>query len=357
MRSCIHKLALLLALLMFIGTTTVNAVAAAPAEQFSGTTASSSAEETQPSIDDYPFEIPEGTKYYRSSHGHGSGRWGIVSDGNIYTDSPCYAGCDGYSWEDEKGRVLKSDYQEGVPDIEIPAPPVGATRLMVHFHGVVFRNGWIDEAYCKRREANTEEINIPVRKPDHQNAAVYDPQTNPEPEPEKAPGVFKTEEEQGVEEVAKEIGDVVQSDEAGKTVLVIDFSGSMASNQREVLRLIETFDLDSFESIWVFADDAQCVTAQQLKERDFDVGSATYMYKSLNRVWDNNPDVENMILISDLQGYGRESLKENSKIKSVTIYDTEWNIETWLDSADQEMLDTFAIAWPEASITWNDIEG
>lgn len=354
MESCIRKLALLLALLMFIGATTVNAVAAAPAEQFSGTTASSSAEETQPSIDDYPFEIPEGTKYYRSSYGHGSGRWGIVSDGNIYTDSPCYAGRDGYSWEDEKGRVLMSDYQEGVPDIEIPAPPIGATRLMVHFHGVVFRNGWIDNDNCTRRTANTEEIIIPVRKPFPQQAPLYDPQPNPEPEaePEKVPGVFKTEEEQEVEEVAKEIGDIAQSENAKKTVLVIDFSGSMAPNQAEVLRLIETFDLDAFESIWVFASRAKSVTAQQLNENDFRVGSSTYMYKALNIVQENEPNAENIILISDLRGYGWEELAENSKIKNVTVYDPVWN-----DSTDQKELDAFAAAWPEASITWNDIEG
>lgn len=157
-------------------------------------------------------------------------------------------------------------------------------KLFKHFYTVEYRNGWVDSEDVSRidTEIDTEQ---PV-------AEV----------PEK---------------VVKRISDDIKVGQ--KTSIIIDFSGSMYDNQRQVIELLEELEFGSNTNIIVFAEKFKVVTPMELKERNFDVGVSTHMFKALNKAAELG--TEKLIIISDLLTYeDEEEILPNPKLNSVTIY-------------------------------------
>lgn len=269
-----------------------------------------------------PYIIKEGTVYYETSYQFGSGRNGTVNEKNEYITIPCYAGINGYSFLDENGNVLKSDYIESENDISIPEAPEGAVRLFKHFKSTSYRNGWVDAGQVILNEDITS---------DEEEKELLD-------EPEQ---VKERPEEQKPEEIVEDIQSDIQKEDK-KTTISIDFSGSMSDNQREVVKLIETLDFNENTTIIVFASRYEVITKEQLISRDFSVGNSTYMIEALNKAIELG--TEHLIVISDLQTSTGE-LEKSETLKSVVIYDPDDNYE---DAIVDEMLKP---TWDKATIS------
>lgn len=269
-----------------------------------------------------PYLIEDGARYYESSYAFGSGRNGTVTPANPYTTEPCYAGINGYSYLDESGYILDAKYDESTSNIPIPQAPEGATKLFLHFHTTDYRNGWVDSDFVVEAHANTP------------------PTTTTTLLPTSAPL------EQEPEEIIEDIEVILQEDK--KTSIVIDYSGSMSDNQREVIDLLATLDLDSNVNIIVFASYHEVITQEQLKTGDFYVGSSTYLFPALDEA--TALGTEQLILISDLQNQDLSGIRTNLALQTVIIYDPDGlpiahNLQKQFDSQ-----------WPNATISRIKIE-
>lgn len=235
------------------------------------------------------YVIQKGAVYHESAFGFGTGRRGVVCEDNPYTVNPCYAGINGYAYLDAEGKVLLSEYDESTTDIDIPPAPEGTFKLYKHFRTANYRNGWVDSnCVMKVTEKKEEPLEFSEDTP---------------VEPEK---------------VVDKISQDVKKDM--KTCIVIDYSGSMADNQREVVDLLGTIEFNANTTIIVFADTFEIVTHEELKNEQFDVGGATHMYQAINEAI--KIGTEQLIIISDLQTYDDVELMESSdKLRKVTIYD------------------------------------
>lgn len=239
--------------------------------------------------DSLEYVIQKGSIYYESASAFGTGRRGVVCEDNPYTVNPCYAGINGYAYLDEKGRVLLSEYDESTTDIDIPPAPEGTFKLYKHFRTANYRNGWVDSNCVMKVPEKTEET------------LEFSEDTPVEPE-----------------KVVDKISQDVKKDM--KTCIVIDYSGSMADNQREVVNLLGSIQFNDNTTIIVFADTFEIVTHEELTNEDFYVGGATHMYQAINGALELG--TEQLIIISDLQTYADEKLMAASDtIRKVTIYD------------------------------------
>lgn len=239
--------------------------------------------------DGLEYVVQKGSTYYESAFGFGTGRRGVVCKDNPYTVNPCYAGINGYAYLDEEGRVLVSEYDESTTDIYIPPAPEGTFKLYKHFRTANYRNGWVDSNCVMKVSKKTEE---PLE---------FSEDTPVEPE-----------------KVVDKISQDIKKDM--KTCIVIDYSGSMADNQREVVNLLGSIEFNDNTTIIVFADTFEIVTHEELTNEDFFVGGATHMYQAINGALELG--TEQLIIISDLQTYADEKLMAASDtIRKVTIYD------------------------------------
>lgn len=266
---------------------------------------------------DFPYVIKEGTVYYESSYNFGSGRKGIVNEENSYTTIPCYAGINGYAFLDENGNIIDSAYIESENDIFIPESPEGAVKLFKHFKSTFYRNGWID--------SNNIVIN------GIENTLDEESLENPT--------------EQKPEEIFEHISNDIQQ-ENQKTTIVIDFSGSMSDNQREVVELLKTLEFNENSTIIVFGNKYEVITPEQLISEDFYVGGGTKMIKALNEAISLR--TEHLIIISDLDThdkYDGSILEKSETLKSVIVYDPDDGSE---DAIIDEML---KITWDNAIIS------
>lgn len=285
-----------------------------------------------------PYIVKEGTIYYESAYDFGSGRMGIVSSENEYTTDPCYARINGYAFLDENGNVIKSDYYEDIDDIIMPLSPpnivtsleelisaleeeAGITAIWVHFESSFYRNGWVD--FDNIILNDVEHILVAEEEIKEQHA------------------------EQEPEEVVEHIEQEIKKDEQ-KTTIVIDFSGSMYDNQKEVVQLLTTLDFNDYTTIIAFAEDYQVITKEQLASGDFYVGGGTHMFKALNAL--DSIGTDSLIIISDLATHDliyedNVELKPNSRLKSVVIYDPDDGDE---DSIVDEVLKP---TWSQATVS------
>ncbi len=270
-----------------------------------------------------PYIIKEGTVYYETSYQFGSGRNGTVNEKNEYITIPCYAGINGYSFLDENGNVLKSDYIESENDISIPEAPEGAVKLFKHFKSTSYRNGWVDAGQVIPNETITTTSDVTTI-----------PDEEPEEEKEKP-------EEQNPEEIVEDIKNDIQKEDK-KTTIIIDFSGSMSDNQSEVVELLETLDFNENTTIIVFASIYEVITKEQLASRDFNVGTSTYLIEALNKAMEL--ETEHLIVISDLQTNIGE-IEKSETLKSVVIYDPDDGEE------DDFIMNKFESVWDKADIS------
>lgn len=266
-----------------------------------------------------PYIIKNGATYYESSYHFGSGRRGIVNEENPYTTIPCYAGINGYSFLDKNGYVLDSSYVESEDDIFIPEAPEGTVKIFKHFKSTLYRNGWVDS-----------------------DDVILNEDKYSEPLNEKG---LELPAEQKPEEIIKHINDEIQKRNQ-KTVIVIDFSGSMDDNQREVINLIETLEFNDNTTIIAFADWYKVITQEQLVSRNFYLGGGTKMISALNKAISYEP--EHLIIISDLETHDQFDgipLGESKALRSVVIYDPD---DSMNDSIVDDML---KVVWSSATIS------
>ena len=235
-----------------------------------------------------PYVVEEGTEYYESSLGFGSGRCGIVNEENIYTTTPCYSAINGYSFLDAEGRIIDYRYEESANDIYVPEAPEGTVEIFLHFKTANYRNGWVDSKsiIARNEEAYKDEeiqVNNEVAKP---------------------------------EQVVEEIQTYTRE---GKSAIIIDYSGSMSDHQRKVVELLGKLQFDENTTVIVFGDTYQMITTEQLANEDFNVGYSTHMYQALNAA--TSLGVEQIIIISDLGTYDDVKLESSEELESVIIYD------------------------------------
>lgn len=269
------------------------------------------------------YVIQDGAIYYESSAKGGSGRSAVVGEKNIYTDSPCFAALDGYSYLDGAGEPILSDYIPEEYDINIPNAPEGAFYLMVHFKTPICgRNGWV--SYEELEAVDAEKML----------------ETLPEEPVEEV-----TQEEAAPEEVVEKIERaVVEAEKMDETTVVaIDFSGSMCDNQAEVVKQLEKIEFGENTKIIVFAEISEVVTHQQLLKEEFDVGGGTHMMQALNKAISYQP--ANIIIISDLDTYDDVELEPAESLKKAVIYDPEDEM------IDSEIMEYIQSVWTEAVIT------
>lgn len=271
-----------------------------------------------------PYVIKEGTVYYETSYQFGSGRHGTVTERNEYITIPCYAGINGYSFLDENGNVLKSDYIESENDISIPEAPKGAVRLFKHFKSTSYRNGWVDAGQVLSNEL------------------ITDKESEKEPSTESQQAEERPE-EQNPEEIVESIKNQIENQNE-KTTIVIDFSGSMSDNQSEVVSLLETLDFNENTKIIVFARRYKEISKEQLESRDFYVDSSgTYMIEALNKAI--KLGTEHLIIISDLQTHERRiKIEKSDTLKSVVVYDPD-------DGDEDYIVDKFKEVWDKAEVS------
>jgi len=282
-------------------------------------TITASAAETETS--DLPYIIEEGAVYYESAFGFGSGRHGTVGNDNIYANTPCYARITGYAFLDENGYIIDSDYDEDAISISIPLIE-NFNRLFLHFATEKYTNGWVDSVHVfSANETQPSENIVPTTE-----------------EPSKT--------EQDAEEIVEAIATDIQSNTYSKSTIVIDFSGSMDDNQKEVIELLETIDFNETTSIIAFATEYAVISNQQLVNHDFYVGVTTVMFPALNEAISLGTD--NLVIISDLSisdlYYDETSLSKSNKLKNVVIYDPDDGSE------DSVVDDVFKVVWPNAEI-------
>ena len=293
MKRFLNILALLVLLLCGLA---VNAQAAEPVPATEPVSVVIAPETDQDGAEVPIYIIADGTVYYESSDAFGSGRYGVVGNGNMYTTDPCYAWLNGFSYLDEAGNILLSDFINARLNIEIPDAPEGAVALYVHFNSLSYRNGWI--------EFVQEHV---LLNPAVENEGTMG-QSNEEDTEDQSPEIIINDGKMSPEEVVEEIVSSVEEEDASTTILLMDVSGSMTDNQEEVINLLGELNLENAVPI-VFASYAQKVSWEELREHDFWVDStSTDLYEGLSKAWyylasygsfaaENNK----IILISDLE--------------------------------------------------------
>ena len=174
----------------------------------------------------FPYVISEGSSYHEISWGFGTGRTAEVSEENPFTEIPCYVQVDGYAALDSDGRVLEADYQPGksyqLPDVF----PENTSEVFVHVQGD-YRLGWTDMDNLIPSEENAQQEQQKISEGTGQ--------------------IVVNQQEETPEEVVQKILDISIQDETANTILVIDFSGSMAPHQAEVVKKLEELSLDTFD--------------------------------------------------------------------------------------------------------------
>lgn len=270
---------------------------------------------------DLPYIIEEGAIYYESAFGFGSDRHGTVGDKNPYAHTPCYARITGYAFLDDNGYIIDFDYDEDAISISVPLID-NFNSLFLHFATEKYTNGWVDSVHVFSADViQTSENTSPTTE-----------------EPSKP--------EQDAEEIVEAIATDIQSNTYSKSTIVIDFSGSMDDNQKEVVELLETIDFNETTSIIVFATDYAVISHEQLINNDFHVGGTTVMFPALNEAIGLGTD--NLVIISDLSIHDlyddETSLSASDTLKNVVIYDPD-------DSSEDSVVDdVFKVVWPNAEI-------
>ncbi len=309
------------------------------------------AEET-PDVGELQYVVKDGSLYYESSWGCGSGRYDIVGADNSYTNIPCVVGLNGYSFLDENGDVLTSDYIEEETDILIPHVPNGAVKLFMHFHGPVYRNGWTDVQNIRLRSGRETDIpeelwsffypdGLPleeideneketpiVESADSERADLHEtPQVsyNPSKEFEE---IISSADNNSVKKTPEQVADNLGTITANsKTAILVDISGSMHDCYKTVLSYLEGTEFPEDTVFVAFNEEAREVTYEELLEMVAEPKGNTDIHGALNYVT-NSLEVDTVILLSDMVQstykfvfFPRHvEIEENSTVSNLIIY-------------------------------------
>lgn len=261
-----------------------------------------------------PIIIQEGATYYESSENFGSGRYDIVDSSNPYTiPTPCIVYVNGYSFLDKNGNIIDSYYNQSEENCVIPEIPDNCVKVFVHFRTEQYRNGWTDIG----------NLNNPYKS-----------------------------ESSSVEELVKDIkNEASQSTANSKTAVVIDCSGSMSDNQKEVVNQLENINFNPNTKITVFADIIKEISKADLVDFEekywddvFGIGVGTHLEDALTSIV-SDKSIKKILLISDLQAVFFDPDKFSSDhILEFKIYDPDES------SKDYQIIQTLKLCYPKADI-------
>ncbi|MCL2383030.1 MAG: hypothetical protein FWC79_02485 [Oscillospiraceae bacterium] len=267
----------------------------------------------EPDVEELPYLIADGTTYYETASGFGSGRRAIVNGMNPYTSDPAYVAINGFAFLCKNGNLLLHDYDESVISIYVPPAPEEAVRLFLHFRGQTFRNGWVDSLYVTPRVTEVEEPE--------------------EPEVEE-PVVI--EEEATVEDFA-----FITKEAEEPALMILDISPSMNRNNF-VMNTVEFWDSIDFtdRTIWVFNHQIREIQPEEVGRQRF--SGRTDVHGVLNRAVADET-LETIILISDMEDTVGNRLVESDRSIRVVIFVPWANYDT-------RSVDLLRQRWPNATI-------
>lgn len=273
------------------------------------------------SADELPYIIEDGSIYYESSYGFGSGRHAVVCLDNPYTTTPCYAGINGYSYLDQNGCSILSDYDESATNIQIPPAPEGAVKLFKHFKTLHHRNGWVDSDKVITITTMAEEV-------DKEKSTPTPAPVSPLPEKQDS----------------KQLANMIQSYE-GMKVVIVDRSSSMDDFANQATKEFRKLEIDeSNTKVYVFgryfkeikpkdiADDSNRDVRKH--EEKFD-----HLAAVINDAAKYNP--KHIILLTDLGVYD-EKFTHQSNLETIDLLvPFDWTTTTFTKERVQYIKNSF----------------
>lgn len=235
------------------------------------------------------YIIAEGTTYYESSWNFGSGRQNVVNGENPYTTEPCFAAINGYSYLDQNGNVIVSEYDESTNDISIPSAPEGAVKLFKHFRSKSFRNGWVDSSNVTLKDIEKEE----------KKAVTPIPQEETE-KPEK--------------QDSEELAEMIQEYD-GMTVVIVDRSSSMDDFAEQATERFRKLNIDEETTkVYVFGRYFKEIQAKDITASNSDVRKNEESYDYIADVINDAKkyDPKHIIILTDLGVFDGEILEQNN---------------------------------------------
>ena len=212
------------------------------------------------------YTIPEGTVYWESSQGMGTGKHNTVSQKNLYTKTNEEGDLDvrvnGFSLLDVFGNVVESHFSNDCETFEIPEDEE-AYNLMFHVTTTDatggYRLGWVRETDVFLADETKYEI---------------------KPITDEDVSVFDTERQKEAKKIAETLQDEIEKDKEipRESVIVADFSGSMYSFQENVLNRLN----DMSGKKYVFGEDIVEYSPDE-GEWQYAIGGGTDIMNSLNK--------------------------------------------------------------------------
>ena len=221
-------------------------------------------------------KIEENALYWETSWDNGSGNHNSISKNNPYITADRDVVVNGYSFLNENGDIIKSEYDEDTQtDIAIPEAPSGTVKTMLHIHSLTNRLGWTDAD-------NVYSGSVPTEK-----------------------------------KTAEEFAEIISKKE-GKTLIYVDKSASMDAFTEEATKAFNSLDLSDV-TILVFSDACKRVPEEEINIHHIDMGGRTNIYGNLSLADEFMPNVKNVIIISDLADNHSKELKEIPSVETVEI--------------------------------------
>lgn len=226
------------------------------------------------------YTVSDGTVYWESSWGYGSGKHATVSRNNPYTESgegEFHVCIDGYSIVDANGVILESCFDE--KNFQLPIPTVtGEQQLMVHIWGAYkggYRLGWIKYTDL----SNKENSNYLISELPEGEEAVW----------------FENSGEKTVDQTADTLREEIEADSRipRESVILADFSGSMSEFQSDVLEKLE----GTTGRKYVFAEEIEEFSVEK-EPWLYNIGGATDIANALNTVSISNDS--HIYILTDL---------------------------------------------------------
>lgn len=252
--------------------------------------------------------VVENTIYWETSENGGSGRHNTVTESNPYISKDREVIVNGYSYLTEEGKIIDSFYDSSATeDIDLPMGPEDAEKVMLHVHSTTNRLGWVDGG----------NVLFDLVTPEDTNKVK-------EPEPQK-----KT-----AEEFAESI-----NEKEGKTLILVDQSGSMSEFVEKSTKAFNSLDLTDV-TIMVFAESSLEISANEINDFHSSIGGATDIYSAMNQ----SEGYQNVVLISDLDDNHDNELFEKSSVKTLEIMCPNTNYPV-------ENLDKIKSTWSDVEIS------
>lgn len=252
--------------------------------------------------------VVENTIYWETSENGGSGRHNTVTESNPYISEDRKVIVNGYSYLTEEGKIIDSFYDSSATEnINLPMGPEEADKVMLHIHSTTNRLGWVDG----------DNVLFELVTPEDTNETK-------EPEPQK-----KT-----AEEFAESI-----NEKEGKTLILVDQSGSMSEFVEKSTKAFNSLDLTDV-TIMVFAESFLEISANEINDSYSSIGVTTDIYSAMNQ----SEGYQNIVLISDLDDNHDNELLKFSSVKTLEIMCPNANYPV-------DKLDTIRSSWSNVEIT------